>query len=87
MVKILAGQLQAYEQTVALFGVQEGEKASLCFACTPTLTLHMGNLLRTVLQTFGGKGGGKADFAQGGGLAPEQLATALQLAQTHLSAD
>ncbi len=86
MVKILATQLQTYEQTVMLFGVQEGQKGSLCFACHPQLTVHMGNLLRTVLQAFGGKGGGKADFAQGGGIAPEQLATALDLAYAQLTA-
>ena len=86
LVKILAGQLQAYEQTVALLGVQEGDKASLCFACTPALTtLHMGNLLRTVLQASGGKGGGRADFAQGGGIAATQLEAALQLAHTQLT--
>ena len=45
----------------------------------------MGNLLRTVLQASGGKGGGRADFAQGGGIAATQLEAALQLAHTQLT--
>jgi len=86
-VKLLASQLQSYPAVVALLGIQEGEKGALCFACAATLPLHMGNLLRTVLQELGGKGGGKADFAQGGGIPAEQLASALARAQTRLAAE
>ncbi len=42
--------------------------------------LHAGNLLRASLQRFGGGGGGGADFAQGGGVAPEQLGELLDYA-------
>lgn len=86
-VKLLASQLQSYPGAVILFGVQEEAKASLCFACTATLPLHMGNLLRTVLQEFGGKGGGRADSAQGGGITAEQLTPALVLAQRLVEAE
>ncbi|MBF0124327.1 MAG: alanine--tRNA ligase [Magnetococcales bacterium] len=39
--------------------------------------LHAGDLVRFVSEQVGGKGGGRADMAQGGGTRPEQLSVAL----------
>ena len=41
-------------------------------------TFKAGDLLKHVAQQVGGKGGGRPDFAQGGGDQPEHLNTALQ---------
>lgn len=88
-VRLLATTLAAQPGVIALVGsVQEG-KTLLAFARNAASTpdaLHMGNLLRETLARAGGKGGGRPDFAQGGGVpatdAQELLAWArMQLAQ------
>jgi alanyl-tRNA synthetase len=64
--KTLAQQLQQYPKiTVLLAGVRD-EKLTLIFARAADSPLHMGNLLRDTLRQFGGNGGGRPDFAQGG---------------------
>ena len=71
--RLLAKLLIEHENVVALLGSASlvvGDKSALCFARskTPTVaTYHMGNLLKDALAALGGKGGGSADFAQGGG--------------------
>ena len=45
-----------------------------------TSTVHAGNLIKEVIKTVGGKGGGRPDFAQAGGMATEQLAGLLERA-------
>jgi alanyl-tRNA synthetase len=64
--KMLANQLQQHPGVVALLGTNEDGKLSVVFARSPDVDLHMGNLLRDTLARFGGKGGGRPDFAQGG---------------------
>jgi alanyl-tRNA synthetase len=58
-------QQQAGE-SVVLFASTVGSKLTLVFARGANATPHMGNLLRDTLAHFGGKGGGRSDFAQGG---------------------
>ncbi len=58
-------QQQAAEQIVLLASAAGG-KLTLVFARGASATPHMGNLLRDTLVQFGGKGGGRPDFAQGG---------------------
>jgi alanyl-tRNA synthetase len=86
--KALATQLQHYPGSVALLASQSEEKVTLCFACETTLVqqhnLNMGELLRTTIQPLGGKGGGKADFAQGGGIAVARIAEAIDVARQQL---
>ncbi len=60
---------------VLLAGAAEGT-LQLAFARSASLPQHMGNLLREALQRAGGSGGGRPDFAQGGGL-PASEADAL----------
>jgi alanyl-tRNA synthetase len=87
LVKRLAMQVQQQPGAIALFSAQQGEKATLLFARSADLPLHVGNLLRDLLREVGGKGGGREDFAQGGGITLEQsqqllsLSTALVTAQ------
>jgi len=41
-------------------------------------------VMKQTLAKFGGKGGGTRDFAQGGGLAEDQLESALAFAESRL---
>ncbi len=79
-VKILANWLQSQEQTLALLGCASSGKATLLFVRSADAPLHMGNLLRVSLAEFGGGGGGRPDFAQGGGVAPEKIPALLEFA-------
>lgn len=88
--KGLAAQLQQQPNLVALLGSTAGEKLSVVFACSMGLPLNMGQLLRTTLAPFNGKGGGRAELAQGGladagaGAGEAVLAAARRLlAQSH----
>jgi alanyl-tRNA synthetase len=72
-VKTLANLLVENEGVVALLGSTQGGKATVIFARASDLPLHSGNLLRASLQQFGGGGGGRPDFAQGGGIQPENI--------------
>ncbi len=63
---------------IVLAAVQ-GDKISLVAGVTKDLTdrLQAGKLLQEVAQQVGGKGGGRADMAQGGGSEPAKLPAAL----------
>ena len=63
---------------VVLAGV-EGDKIALVAMVTADLVgrFNAGKLLGEVAKELGGKGGGRADMAQGGGSRPEQLDAAL----------
>lgn len=52
---------------IALLGALSGERATYVFARSKDVSLDMGALLRAAAVPLGGKGGGKPDFAQGGG--------------------
>ncbi|MCB4755735.1 MAG: alanine--tRNA ligase [Elusimicrobia bacterium] len=57
------------------------EKVSFVFAVTPDLKekgLNAGQLAKAVAQELGGSGGGRADFAQGGGQGKENLQSILK---------
>ena len=63
--------------TVALLGAMnpDGQTAMYVFARSADVVLDAGALLREAARPLGGKGGGRPDFAQGGGC-PEILQTA-----------
>jgi alanyl-tRNA synthetase len=63
---------------VVLAGV-EGDKIALVSMVTPDLTqrYNAGKILGEVAKQVGGKGGGRADMAQGGGSRPDLLDAAL----------
>ena len=52
---------------IALLAAGTGEKCSLLFARSDDVDIHMGKLLADAVKPFGGKGGGRPDFAQGSG--------------------
>jgi alanyl-tRNA synthetase len=68
---------------VALLGVTE-PAPQVCFARSADLPGHMGQLLRSVLAPFGGRGGGEAHIAQGGGFPAADIETVLQVAHERL---
>jgi alanyl-tRNA synthetase len=64
---------------IVLAGV-EGDKIALVAMVTPDLTarFNAGKIVGEVAKALGGKGGGRADMAQGGGSQPERLDGALE---------
>lgn len=73
----LARALIAEPGVVALLGCARGGKGTVVFARSEDCSVHVGNLLRDTLRGFGGGGGGRPDFAQGGGVAEEKLVDVL----------
>ena len=65
--KELASKLIEESGVVALLGAKNGERCSFVFARSADLDLSMGRLLSEAAKPLGGKGGGRPDFAQGGG--------------------
>jgi alanyl-tRNA synthetase len=87
--KHLAQRLVGHPGTVALLaaGGEAGQKGAFTFACSPDLDLHMGDLVRQACQTIGGGGGGRPQFAQGGGPQGERAEQGLEAAYLSLTKD
>jgi alanyl-tRNA synthetase len=85
--KHLAQRLQSRTRTLVLLASQTEEeaKAYLAFARSADLGVHVGHLLREACQVIGGRGGGRPDFAQGGGPRGDLVAQALDGAVQALS--
>jgi alanyl-tRNA synthetase len=68
---------------IVVLAVISDKKVSLVAAVTKNLTdkYQAGNILNHVATQVGGKGGGRADMAQGGGTEPEKLPMALNSIQ------
>lgn len=66
--KSLANLLQAKPNAISLLVCPAGEKLTVIFARGADVVTPMGDLLRTVLGECGGGGGGRPEFAQGGGV-------------------
>ena len=80
LVKGAASQLIKSPGVIALLGAEvEPGRAAFVFARSQDVDLHMGRLLTAVAKPLGGKGGGRPDFAQGGGPAAILDAAANQL--------
>ncbi len=62
-----ASKLTEQPGVIALLGAQSGDQAIYVFARSQDVAMDMGALLRDSARPLGGKGGGKPDFAQGGG--------------------
>lgn len=67
LLKDVASKLIESTGVVALLAAKAGEKHNFVFARSADLKYVMGALLSGVLKPLGGKGGGRPDFAQGGG--------------------
>jgi alanyl-tRNA synthetase len=66
---------------VVVLGAVEGDKVHLVAGVTKDLIgrFKAGDLIRPVAELVGGRGGGRADFAQAGGNAPDKVDQALAL--------
>lgn len=84
-----AKHLLACGPAILLFaaGLPEENKSQFLFACTPGLTINTGALLKGVLPLVGGKGGGNANWAQGGGPFSDKLADALEKARLEVQGE
>lgn len=78
-----AGEIVGREDCYALIAAQGDDGAALCFVRGPHCTQEMGRLLNETARACGGKGGGRADFAQG--FAPDANA-ALEFARGKITA-
>lgn len=68
LIKDVAAHLIKRPGVVALLGAKVGEgNAVFVFARSADVDIHMGKLLSDAAKPLGGKGGGRPDFAQGGG--------------------
>ena len=63
----LASRLIENAGVIALLGAMNGDQAIYVFGRAADVAANMGNLLRDSAKPLGGKGGGRPDFAQGGG--------------------
>ncbi len=65
---------------VVVLGSREESKVTLIVAVTGDLEgrVHAGNLAKAIASMVGGSGGGRGDFAQAGGKAPDKLPEALE---------
>jgi alanyl-tRNA synthetase len=82
--KKLAAAIVAKPGTVAILASSESPTL-IVVARSQDLTFDTGEVLRQLIERFGGKGGGKGSLAQGGGLsgsADEILKTARELVQS-----
>ncbi|MBI2104208.1 MAG: alanine--tRNA ligase [Candidatus Omnitrophica bacterium] len=68
---------------VVCLASEDGGAVSLVLAATPGLAkrVHAGNLLKAIAPLIGGSGGGRPDFAQGGGKDAAGIQKALQRAR------
>ena len=67
LLRDMASKLIEHPGVIALLGAMNGEQAIYVFGRSADADVNMGNLLRDAARPLGGKGGGRPDFAQGGG--------------------
>jgi len=72
----MSKQLASMPCTVAVIGVP-GERAKLLVACSSDVRMDCRKALKGIMAIMGGGGGGKPDYAQGGGGDPTKLKEAL----------
>jgi alanyl-tRNA synthetase len=76
--KLLAHRLVERKATIAMLATRQGGTARLIFARSSDLTTDVNLLLREACAQLDGRGGGKPDFAQGGGARVDLLEEVLR---------
>ena len=84
--KLLAHRLVDADNVVALLATKDSETARLVFARSANLSADVNALMRAACDRLGGRGGGKSDFAQGGGTKVSELDQALEMSRTTVAA-
>ena len=82
-VKMLASKICSRPGTVALLADQ-GDQLRVVFARSADSAVDVAALLKETLNRFGGRGGGRPQLAQGGGLVAESPDVVLKFAADHL---
>jgi alanyl-tRNA synthetase len=72
-IKLIAHRLAEREGVIALLAAREVEMARLVFARSTDVSADMNRLMKVACEKLGGRGGGKPDFAQGGGPKVDEL--------------
>jgi alanyl-tRNA synthetase len=80
-----AQELAAQPGTIALLGASD-QGVRLVFARSADVKVDVGALLKEVMPMVGGRGGGKPDFAQGGGTDASKVGEALDAAKAKAKA-
>ncbi|MCS6827350.1 MAG: DHHA1 domain-containing protein [Caldilinea sp.] len=68
MLKHMAALLREQPKCVGLLASISEDNATLVFCRSDDVQLHIGEVLRHALAAFGGRGGGRPEYAQGGGV-------------------
>lgn len=79
--KLLAHRLVEGDNVVALLASKESGTTRLVFARSANLSTDVNALMRAACERLGGRGGGKPDFAQGGGSKVSEIDMALEEAK------
>jgi alanyl-tRNA synthetase len=79
--KLLAHRLVDGDNVIALLASKEIGTARLVFARSANLSADMNALMRRACERLGGRGGGKPEFAQGGGAKLNEIDDALKEAR------
>lgn len=82
--KQMSTLLRTQPQTVGLLASTAGEKVAVIFCRSDDVAFHVGDLLRDALAAFGGRGGGRPEYAQGGGIPANAAADLLHYARQQL---
>lgn len=83
--KLIAHRLVDGDGVIALLAVREAEMVRLVFARSANVTADMNALMKAACEKLGGRGGGKPDFAQGGGAKVAELSLAMNSAKDLLT--
>jgi len=82
-IKLIAHRLTEHEATVAVLGTRQSDAARLVIARSADLIrIDCGSLMKAACEVLGGRGGGKGDFAQGGGPDVSKLEKAIADAES-----
>ncbi len=82
--KLVAHRLVERDGVIALLAAREHEMARLVFARSPDISADMNALMKVACEKLAGRGGGKPDFAQGGGAKVDELENAIELVKAQL---